>query len=90
MDEYTKAWIKLRNSEAKEIRVILPDLEDEITYFKQRIIIRKRKDKLIKFDMDNRYKLEFQNLGRTDKAKPQITLIVKLLVFPVVTRSKLI
>lgn len=90
MDEYTKAWIKLRNSPVRKIHVILPDIEEEINYFKQRIIIRRRKDKLIKLDMDNRYKLEFQNLGRVDEAKPQIILEVRLNVVPVLTLGKLL
>lgn len=90
MDQYTGVWIKLRDSESKELHVILPDVPKEIAYFKQRIIIRRRKDKLLKYDIDNNYKLEFINLGRMDESKPQIKMRIVLKVTPVITLGKLL
>lgn len=90
MDKYTEVWRKLRDSPNKELLVLLPDVEEEIAYFKQRIIIRRRKDRHIKFDIDNNYKLVFTNLGRKDEHKPQITLKIQLKVSPVITLGKLV
>lgn len=78
MDRYGEVWQQLKNSERKYLDILLPDVEKEITYFKQRIIIRRRKDKLIKLDMDNTYKLEFKLLGRPLPAKPQVILRIIL------------
>lgn len=90
MDRYGEVWEQLKKSERKYLDVLLPDVEKEVLYFKQRIIIRRRKDKLLKLDMDNNYRLEFTVLGRPLPDKPQTVLRITLHVTPALHKGNII
>lgn len=90
MDRYGEVWEQLKNSERKTLDVLLPDVESEIAYFKTRIIIRRRKDKLVRMDMDNNYRLDFKVLPRPNPAKPQVILRIKLKITPAVHKGTIV